>query len=87
MNEQQEIIGFSIQHGFEEGPPFDPKRPARAPTGEPYQDLYGTGGEEGAVAAFREYAKDKVGKLYWRTRPERQGDKFYMRLLISNKGS
>lgn len=41
-----------------------------------------------ALGAFRAYAEDKTGKLYWRVEPEleQEGNRFvyYMRCLISN---
>lgn len=64
---------------------FTPKAPGYAPTGEPYVKLEGFGAENEAREAFRTYAKDKIGTLYWRTWPEASDHKFYMRLLISDK--
>jgi hypothetical protein len=44
---------------------------------------------EAAMRTFDAYASGKKGKLYWRVRPEidqqKQGWRFYMRLLISDK--
>jgi hypothetical protein len=62
-----------------------------AATGEPFVEIHGMGkGSEqkcfdAALAAFRKYAAGKAGALYWRTYPEIEGGKFYMRLLISDK--
>lgn len=56
-----------------------------APTGEPYVVLCGTGAGDAAVAAFQTYADGRTGLLYWRIAPEIADDKFYMRLLISDR--
>ena len=57
-----------------------------AVTGEPFVALSGSGGEDEARSAFREYEKGKKGRLYWRTTPEANDvPSFYMRLLISEK--
>lgn len=55
-----------------------------APNGERYQVFMGTDGISGAITAFREYIKDrdKNDTLYWRTLPETEGNKWYMRLVI-----
>lgn len=47
-----------------------------------YIVLTGSGAEDGARAAFAEYAKERNGVLYWRTLPEISGGHFYMRLFI-----
>ena len=70
---------------------------ATAPTGEPYVELTAREWSKNrdnvirdAMQAFDDYAKGKRGTIYWRKRPEiaqdeRQGWRFYMRLLISDK--
>src|SRR5882724_5411491 len=40
---------------------------------------------EQALAAFRDYARDRKGTLYWRIYPEIERGRFYMRLLISDR--
>lgn len=56
-------------------------------TGESFQELYGTGGEDGAKEAFKTYAAGRGDRLYWRVTPEieRNSGKFYMRVLVTNK--
>jgi hypothetical protein len=72
------------------------KHGATAVTGEPYVALTTREWSKSrdnvirdAMQAFDDYAKGKKGKLYWRVRPEidkqKQGWRFYMRLLISHK--
>lgn len=80
---------------FPIGPAGD--RPGTAPTGEPYTELPAKewypsreAALDAAKAAFDEYAEGKTGTLFWRVKPElgqdyKNGWKFYMRLLISDK--
>lgn len=68
--------------------------PGRAPTGERFVELTLMPPQKPlandqeayriALQTFREYASDKTGTLYWRTYPEIERGRFYMRLLISD---
>ncbi len=73
---------------------FSPHRPLSvAPTGEPFTELIRVrppavdddAAYELALTAFRNYASKQSGTLYWRTYPEIERGRFYMRLLISDR--
>lgn len=59
-------------------------------TGETFTELCGASpaAYDAALSAFKAYAADKAGTLYWRITPELdrndKGFAFYMRLLISD---
>jgi len=68
---------------------------SKAPTGEPFKELINPdlqrrdsdqAAYDLALATFHKYAATRgPGTLYWRTYPEVENGKFYMRLLISDK--
>ncbi len=79
----EEELRKQLESGYEVGAPTGY---ALSVTGEPYVELSGIGGAEGAKWAFEAYAHGKSGKLYWRKEPEiKTVEAFYMRLLISDK--
>ena len=86
------------ERGFNVGPKtpsqVETEDLSKAPTGEPFIQLAPLAlpcasdqeTADVALATFRDYAKKQgPGTLYWRTYPEIERGKFYMRLLISDK--
>jgi len=67
--------------------------PGISPIGEPFVELNNGKNPvanddecyDVALATFREYAAGRTGTIYWRTYPEIERGRFYMRLLISDK--
>ena len=88
------------ERGFIVGGLYDPKtdgKPAYAPTGDRYRELYNPDNKYAAsekevyqiaLETFRKHVEGKSGTIYWRTWPEianhGKGWKFYMRLVVSD---